>query len=103
MLFWNPQKPPLPGAIIAESSSPCKKFLARVIVADTEGTYTLKVRDALKDDILAAKTIAAPVGYHSHILSLTWSEDSRIVTVTIDHDFGENNRVFDLHTDSRDA
>ena len=72
-------------------------------MVDTQGTYILEVRDARKDDILTARTIAAPLGYHSHIVSLIWREDSRIVTVTIDHDFGENNRVFDLHTDSRDV
>ena len=45
----------------------------------------------------------APVGYHAHIASLAWSEDGRIVTATIDHDFGEDNRVFDLRADLPDA
>jgi hypothetical protein len=60
------------------------------------------VQDVRKDDVLDERTIVAPVGYYAHIVSLTWSEDSRIVTATIDHDFGENKREFDLHIDRRD-
>ena len=69
----------------------------------SKGTYTLKVQHVGKDDVIAERTSAAPVGYHEHIISLTWSEDSRTVTATIDHDFGENNKVFNLHTDRSGA
>ena len=96
-------EPPLPGLVIAERSSPDKSLLARVIAAEAQGTYTLEVRDVRKGDVFAKQTIAAPVGYHEHIASLTWSEDSRIVTVTIDHDFGEDNRVFNLRIERPDA
>jgi hypothetical protein len=34
---------------------------------------------------------------------LAMNEDSRIVTVTIDHDFGEDNRVFILRAERADA
>ena len=83
---------------MAERSSLDNSLLARVIAAETQGTYALEVRDVWKGDVLAERTIAAPVGYHAHIVSLTWSEDSRIVTATIDHHFGADNRVFDLRT-----
>lgn len=96
-------EPPIPGSVMAERSSPDNSLLARVIAAEAQGTYTLEVRDVRKGNVLAERTIAAPVGYHAHIVSLTWSEDSRIVTATIDHDFGEDNRVFDLRTDRTDA
>jgi len=98
-----PWEPPLPGSVLAERSSPDKSLLARLIAAEAQGTYTLEVRDVRKGDVLAERTIAAPVGYHAHIASLTWSEDSRIVTATINHDFGEDNRVFDLRTEPPDA
>ena len=96
------QEPPLAGTVITERPSPDKNLLARVIATGSEGTYTLKVQDVGKDDVIAERTIAAPVGYHEHIISLTWSEDSRTVKATIDHDFGENNRGFDLQIDHRD-
>lgn len=89
-------EPPLPGSVLAERSSPDKSLLARVIAAEAQGTYTLEVRDLRKGDVIDRRTIMAPVGYHAHIASLTWSEDNRIVTATFDHDFGEDNRVFDL-------
>jgi hypothetical protein len=88
---------------VAESSSPDNSLLARVIAAEAQGTYTLEVRDVRKGDVLAARTIAAPVGYHAHIVSLTWNESSQIVTATIDHDFGDDNRVFDLRSVHADA
>ncbi len=96
-------EPPLPGTVMAERSSPDKNLLARVIAAEAQGTYTLEVRDVRNGDVLAERTIAAPVGYHAHIAFLTWSEDSRIVTAIIDHDFGEKNRVFDLSIERPDA
>jgi protease II len=88
---------------MAERSSPDNSLLAHVIAAKAQGTYTLQVRDVRRGDILAKQTIATPVGYHAHIVSLTWSEDSRIVTATIDHDFGDDNIVFDLRIERTDA
>ena len=96
-------EPPISGSVMAERSSPDKSLLARVIAAEAQGTYTLEVRDVRKGDVLAERTITASVGYHAHIVSLTWSEDSRTVTATIDHDFGDDNRVFDLSTERPDA
>ncbi len=96
-------KPPIPGSVMAERSSPDNSLLAHVIAAKAQGTYTLQVRDVRRGDILAKQTIETPVGYHAHIVSLTWSEDSRIVTATIDHDFGDDNIVFDLRIERTDA
>ena len=98
--LWGP---PIPGSVMAERSSPDKSLLARVIAAEAQGTYTLEVRDVQNGDILAERTITAPVGYHAHIVSLKWSEDSRTVTATIDHDFDDDNRMFDLRTERTDA
>ena len=50
-----------------------------------------------KDSILEKKTISAPIGYHEHSVSLIWSNDGQTVTATIDHDFGEGNKVFNLN------
>jgi len=91
--IWDP---PVPGSILVERSSPDESLLARIIAAEIHGTYTLEVRDTRKGDMRAQRTIAAPVGYHSHIVSVAWSEDGRVVRATIDYDFGDNNRVFDL-------
>ena len=96
-------KPPIPGSVMAERSSPDNNLLARVIATEAKGTYTFEVRNIRKGHVLTERTIAAPVGYHAHIVSLTWSEDSQIVTATIDHDFGDDNRVFDLRTERTDS
>jgi hypothetical protein len=96
-------EPPIPGSVMAERSSPDNTLLARVIAVKAKGTYTLEVRNVRTDDVLAERTIAAPVGYHAHIVSLAWSEDGRLVTATIDHDFGDDNRVFDLRADHTDT
>ena len=81
---------------MAKHMSPDNSLLARVIAAKTKGTYTFQVRDIRTGDVLAERTIAAPIGYHAHIVTLAWGEDGRVVTATIDHDFGDDNRVFDL-------
>ena len=96
-------EPPFPGSVIAERLSPDKSLLAQVIATEVQGTYTIEVRDLRKGDFIARRVIMAPVGYHAHIASLAWSEDGQIVTATIDHDFGEDNRVFDLSAERPDA
>ena len=94
-LSWESPKP---GTVIAELTNPDKNFIARVIATEVRGTYTFEVRMIQKGIILAEQTISAPVGYHANIVSITWSEDGPIFSATIDHDFGEDNRVFKLRT-----
>ena len=54
-------------------------------------------------DVLTEWTIVSSIDYNAHIALLTWSEDSRIVTAKIDHDFGEDNRAFNLSTNCPDT
>ena len=95
-------EPPVSGSIIAERASPDGSRLARVRAAEVHGTYILGVHDARKGIILAERAVTAPVGYHPHIVSLTWSDDGRTVTAAIDHDFGDYSSVFDLHVEHKD-
>lgn len=81
---------------MAEGSSPDNKLLAQVVATETKGTYIFKVHNIRKGNVLAQRTITAPIGYHAHIVSLKWSEDGLSVTATIDHDFADDNRVFDI-------
>ena len=98
-----PWEPSSPGSVLAELTNPDKSFSARVIATEVQGTYILEVRKIRNENILAERTISAPIGYHAHIVSLKWSEDGRIVSATIDHDFGEGHRVFDLSIVNIDA
>jgi hypothetical protein len=92
-LSWEP---PNPGSVMAELTNPDKSLSAQVIATEVQGTYILEVRKIGSENILAEQIISAPIGYHAHIVSLRWSEDGRIVSATIDHDFGDGNKVFDL-------
>jgi hypothetical protein len=96
-------EPPVSGSVMAERLSPDNSLLARVIAAKTKGTYTFEVQDIRTGDVSAERTITAPVGYHAHIVTLAWSEDGRFVTATIDHDFGDDNRVFELPGERTDS
>lgn len=96
----NSWEPPDAGTIMAELKSPDTSLTARVIATGIHGTYIFEIRKIQRGNILTEKTISAPVGYHAHIVSITWSEDGRIVSAKIDHDFGEDNKVFDLHIES---
>ena len=82
---------------MVELSNPEKSLSARVIATKVQGAYIFEVRSIKKDSVLEKKIISAPIGYHEHSVSLTWSNDGQIVTATIDHDFGEDNKVFNLN------
>jgi hypothetical protein len=88
---------------MAELTNPDKSLSARVIATEVQGTYIFEVRKIRNENILAEQSISAPIGYHAHIVSLRWTEDGRIVSATIDHDFGEGNKVFDLRIVNIDA
>jgi hypothetical protein len=88
---------------MAELMNPEKSLSARVIATEVQGTYIFEVRKIRSGNILAKQTISAPIGYHEHIVRLTWSEDGRTVSATIDHDFGEGNKTFDLCIANIDA
>jgi len=88
---------------MAELTNPNKSLSARVIATEVQGTYIFEVREIRSGNILAEQTISAPIGYHEHTVWLTWSEDGRIVSATIDHDFGEGNKMFDLRIVNIDA
>ena len=96
-------EPPIPGSVIAKRLSPDNSLLARVIAAKTKGTYIFEVQAFRTGDVLTERTIAAPIGYHTHIVTLAWREDGRFVTATIDHDFGDDNRVFEIRVDRTDS
>ncbi len=88
---------PLPaGTLVVESPSPERGLSAVVIAQQTPGGYTLEIRDARNQETLSGKDIAAPVGYHPHLITLKWSPDGAQVVATIDHDFGDNNLLFEL-------
>lgn len=93
-LSW---KPPDPGTVMAELSNPEKSLSARVIATKVQGTYIFEVRSIKNSNVLEKKTISAPIGYHVHIVSLTWNNDGQTATATIDHDFGEGNKVYDIN------
>ena len=99
-LSWEP---PNPGSVMAELTNPNKSLSARVIATEVQGTYIFEVLKIRSGNILAEQTISAPIGYHAHIVWLTWSEDGRTVSATIDHDFGEGNKMFDLRIVNIDA
>jgi hypothetical protein len=82
---------------MAELPNPEKNLSARVFATKIQGTYTFEVRSIKKGSVLEKQTISAPIGYHEHSVSLTWSNDGQTVTATIDHDFGEGNKVFTLN------
>ena len=96
-------EPPVSGSMMAERNSPDNGLVARVIATKTGGTYTFRVHDVSTGDVLAGRTIQAPVGYHTHIVTLAWREDGKIVTATIDHDFGDDVKVFELQVEKTDT
>ena len=88
---------------MAELSNPEKSLSARVIATKVQGAYIFEVRSIKKDRVLEKKTISAPIGYHEHSVTLTWSNDGQTIAAAIDHDFGEDNKVFNLDILDKDV
>lgn len=92
--YW---KPPNTGSVMVELKSPDNCLYARVIATEVPGTYKFEVRHIQSGQVLAEKNISAPIGYHPHLVTLVWDRAGRTVWVTIDHDFGDGNKTYDLN------
>ena len=91
--WWEP----LPaGTVVLEKPSPNLEFSAAVVAKEEPGSYRLEIQNQRSQERLASRIIAAPVGYHAHLITLEWGHDSRRVIATIDYDFGDNNLAFEL-------
>ena len=84
------------GTVVAESVSPDRALVARVIAGAGKGQYVFELRRAQGGELMASEAIAAPVGYHQHIVKVRWVNGSARAVATVDHDFGENNLDFQL-------
>jgi len=92
--YW---KPPNTGSVMVELKSPDNCIYARVIATEIPGTYKFEVRHIQSDQVLEEKNISAPIGYHPYLVTLVWDQDGRSVWATIDHDFGDGNKTYDLN------
>lgn len=97
---WSP---PDPGTVMAELSNSEKSLSALIIATKVQGTYNFEVRTFEKQKVLERKSVSAPIGYHEHNISLKWSDDGKTVTATIDHDFGEGNKVYKINLSDKDG
>ena len=93
--FFTWDAPP-PGAIVAEKVAPDSGLLATVRAGATKGQYLFELRRTRGGELVASETIAAPVGYHRHLVTLRWVTGGARAIATIDHDFGEGNLDFSL-------
>ena len=75
--------------------APDETVVAMLISRKEKGAYRFEIRDIDSGKTLAQTTISAPIGYHEHVVSISWV-DQRRAQVTIDRDFGENNMQFSL-------
>ncbi len=94
--MWDP---PAPGTVMVQDSSPNRLLSARVVAADTAGSYRFQILMLSGGAIVAERRIAAPVGYHPQLISLKWSQGQAVAT--IDHDFGDGNLEFKLAPPAR--
>ena len=90
---WDPAAP---GTVVAESESPDRNVAATVRAATPGGHYVFELRTRQTDQVIATREIAAPVGYHPHIVTLQWDSGGKRAVAIIDHDFGDNNLRFAL-------
>ena len=90
---WDP---PAPGTVVAESESPDRHVAATVRAATPAGHYVFELRRRQTGQVIATREIAAPVGYHAHIVTLAWDSGGKRAVAIIDYDFGDNNLRFAL-------
>ena len=87
---------PEPGSVMATRDGPNQNLYARVVATEVQGAYIFEVRRIKSDEMLAKRSISAPVGYHPHKVTLSWDQNGRTALAIIDYDFGDNNEVFEL-------
>jgi hypothetical protein len=90
---WDP---PAPGTVVAESESPDRNVAATVRATTPGGHYVFELRTRQTGQVIATRDIAAPVGYHPHIVTLEWDSKGKRAVAIIDHDFGDNNLRFTI-------
>ena len=84
------------GTLVVSSVAPDSSFAANVVALEEQGHYLFELLSTRDNSVVASDTIVAPVGYHSHHVSLEWSPVADTVTARIDHDFGEGVLKFEL-------
>lgn len=87
---------PPPGSVVAERLAPDSGLVARVRAGTTKGHYVFELRRTQGDELVASRTISAPVGYHAQLITVRWGEGSARAIAIIDHDFGAGNLEFAL-------
>ncbi len=90
---WDP---PSLGTVVAESESQDHNLAASVRTATPIGHYVFELRTRQTGQVIATRDIAAPVGYHPHIITLQWDSGGKRAVAIIDHDFGNDNLRFVL-------
>jgi hypothetical protein len=84
--------------VITEATSPDGMFKAFVL-KDASDTYHFAIAKKDGTRLIVDEDLFSGRGYHQPIFTLSWNKTSDLVSVEVDHDFGDNNLLyrFDTH------
>ena len=91
------QKTELKRTIYTELESPSSKFVAQIIKVGENYRFAIKSDNGTVSIVDIDFT---PTGYHDPGFALNWNDQSNRVKIEVDHDFGENNLLFEYNLET---
>ena len=83
--------------LIIEQASPNSKFVAQIIKIGENYRFAVKSENKTVSIVDEEFT---PAGYHNPRFSFEWNDLSSSVQIKVDHDFGENNLLFEYNLET---
>ncbi|MFV1883601.1 MAG: hypothetical protein ACMZ7B_03855 [Balneola sp.] len=93
------QAPELTRTIYTEQPSPNSKFVAQIIKIGEDYRFAIKSENGT---ISIVDLYFTPTGYHDPGFTLVWNDESSSIQIEVDHDFGENNLLFEYNLETLD-
>ena len=72
------------------------KYKATAKGINSTDKLQVTIESADEGNKLLSSLVSIPIGYHAPIISMSW-ENSKKLYLTIDHDFGEGNLVYEYN------
>ncbi len=87
----------LKRTIYTEQESPNSKFVAQIIKVGENYRFAIKSDNGTVSIVDIDFT---PTGYHDPGFALVWNDESSSVQIEVDHDFGDNNLLFEYNLET---
>ena len=96
-LLYKSKSYDLPNKIVYEQTSPNGEYKALILFDERTNNYYFAIQGRDKVQLILSNKFVPSRAYHDPIFKLHW-RNSESIEITLDYDFGENNKVFEFNT-----